>query len=354
MLSFFTPARVPVPFVRRNCLRDIKTAYVLMDFITDSKTLSENWANLSQDQMQRKNLIRDLSRIMLSLNRKHSSCIGSLTIDDDAMISVTNRPLSTVIPELENDRCPRIMGRKQTYTAADSYYNDLLLYHDTGILYKANAITSEVDGYAQAGALTMMRAALPNFVDRDLRHGPFVLQLDDLHQGNIFIDESGHVRWLVDFEWASFRPIQMQRPPLWLTGKGVDQFEDGELETYQTAYQEFVSIFEEEERILLPTKIPLGPHGLISRADLMRRNWDTSSLWYLLALDCPSALFNLLTQHIEPKFAKIKGHSASPLTLFWNFARFWRFDVSGIVQDRITDREIYEKELREIFTREET
>jgi len=45
-----------------------------------------------------------------------------------------------------------------------------------------------VDGQQQFSALTMMRALLPHFTDRSLRHGPFVLMFTDLHQSNIFLN----------------------------------------------------------------------------------------------------------------------------------------------------------------------
>lgn len=38
--------------------------------------------------------------------------------------------------------------------------------------------------------LFTMRGLLPYFTTRDLRHGPFVFNLTDLHRSNIFVDSN--------------------------------------------------------------------------------------------------------------------------------------------------------------------
>ena len=73
-----------------------------------------------------------------------------------------------------------------------------------------------------------MRAVLHHFTRREYRHGPFVSTLTDLHQGNIFVDNQWHITCLIDLEWACSLPIELQCPPHWLSGRAVDDIEDGE------------------------------------------------------------------------------------------------------------------------------
>jgi hypothetical protein len=56
--------------------------------------LSESWENQYQDKNRRANLFKDLSRIMLSLGRVPLPRIGSFTINDEGILSLTNRPLT--------------------------------------------------------------------------------------------------------------------------------------------------------------------------------------------------------------------------------------------------------------------
>jgi hypothetical protein len=134
------------------------------------------------------------------------------------MTKVANRPLSIIIPDAENDSCPPVVGRSHIYSTVESYVLDLFTYHDNRIRYQPNAVISIDDGLDQIEALTLMRASLPIFLNRHLRNKPFYPTLTDLHQSNIFVDDNWHIKSIIDLEWACFRPIEMFRPPLWLTG----------------------------------------------------------------------------------------------------------------------------------------
>lgn len=72
-----------------------------------------------------------------------------------------------------------------------------------------------------------MRTILPAFIRRDLRRGPFVMSLTDLHPSNIFVDEKWHITCLMDLEWACADPVEMIQPPHWLTNESVDRIIPG-------------------------------------------------------------------------------------------------------------------------------
>lgn len=66
-------------------------------------------------------------------------------------------------------------------------------------------------------ALTAMRATSPTFFRRELRRGPFVFALTDLHQSNVLVDKDWHITSIVDLEWGCSQPIEIIQPPYWPT-----------------------------------------------------------------------------------------------------------------------------------------
>jgi hypothetical protein len=121
-----------------------------------------------------------------------------------------------------------------TYSGTDTYLSDLLTYHDNRMRYMPNSMHNIVDGQEQLSALTIMRAILQHFINRNLRHGPFILTLTDLYQSNIFVNSNWQITAIIDLEWACVRPIQMQHPPYWLTNRSLDSLDAEYLEAYPT------------------------------------------------------------------------------------------------------------------------
>lgn len=182
---------IPCRYVRRQSARTLKTGYLVMNYIeeTHGKILSESWEELHHDKTRRFNLFSDLSRIMLSLAQSPLPRIGSLTIDQHGVLCLLNRPVTLRLQHLENEGIPTNIERSLTYSTTDAYLHDLLLCHDNRIRHQPNSILEKFDGQAQLSTLTAMRAMLPHFMSRDLRHGPFIPILTDLHQSNIFVDD---------------------------------------------------------------------------------------------------------------------------------------------------------------------
>ncbi|TVY53166.1 hypothetical protein LCER1_G005575, partial [Lachnellula cervina] len=99
--------------------------YRLHRFI-NSQMLSETWTERSQSQDLRANLIRDISRIILSLSQLPLSRIGSWTIDGRGVLTLANRPLIHQYQSPENEGIPTYIARILTYTTTNSYYTNLL------------------------------------------------------------------------------------------------------------------------------------------------------------------------------------------------------------------------------------
>lgn len=149
----------------------------------DAEMLSSTWETKRQDERARTNLFRGLSRIMLTLAKLPLQRIGSFTMDNQGVISLTNRPLRLQLHQLENEG------------------------------HQLNAANDEADCLAQMAVLSTFRTILPLFVRRDLRSGPFILTLTDINTSNIFVDEKWNIKYLIDLEWACSLPIEMLHPP---------------------------------------------------------------------------------------------------------------------------------------------
>jgi len=300
--------------------------------------LSESWETLRHDQDRRANLFRDLSRIILSLDRFTFPRIGSLTIDDHGVLSLTNRPLTCTVQQLENLGIPTDIPRDLTYSTVDAYLSDILAYHDNRIRYMPNSMHNTLDGQEQLSALTIMRALLRHFTNRDLRHGPFVLTLTDIHQSNIFVDSNWHITAMIDLEWACARPIEMQHPPYWLTSCSLDGLDGKHLEAYSSVHSEFLEAFETEERSLGKGDIP--------STRLMRKGWELGSYWYLSALDSPKGLYNLYLTHIRRRFAKPEDSNTE---FDRSVSAYWSTGVAEFIASKVRDKELYSSQLRQRF-----
>ena len=332
-------------YVRQRKPSDLRPGYLLLDYIEDKDgvMLLESWEEKRQDRSRRTNLFRDLSRIMLSLGRTPLPRIGSFTLNDQGVLSLTNRPLTLRLQDLENEGVPTNIARHDSYTSVEPYMLDLLAYHDSLLRHRPNSINDQLDCRAQMAVITGMRAVLPHFINRDLRNGPFLFTLTDIHQGNIYVDDEWHIKYLIDLEWACSLPIEMQNPPYWLTGRGVDQLEGEHLAEYNDVREEFMEAFENEEKLQYGTFLQ---KETLLRTRTMRRAWDSGAYFYFHALESTTGLFNLFLQHIWPKFpasvAARKGfdEAVSP---------FWSSDTDEVTATKMKDREEYEARLQALF-----
>ncbi|PSS16501.1 hypothetical protein M430DRAFT_50880 [Amorphotheca resinae ATCC 22711] len=334
---------VPCRYISRRCPSSLGVGYLIMDYIEDAdgRMLSESWEELHHDPNRRTTLFRDMSRIILALGQLPMPRIGSLTIDNRGVLSLTNRPLTCQLQIMENGGIPTNIDRNLTYSNTGTYLLDLLAYHDSRIRYQPNSIRDEFDGRAQMATLVMMRALLPNFVSRDLRHGPFVFSLTDLHQSNILVDSDWRIKCLIDLEWACSLPIEMQHPPCWLTGRAIDELQEGEhLEAFTRMHTEFLDAFEKEERLLSPTK-----HGALYRTNIMRTGWKIGNFWYFHALESPKGIYNLFFQHIQPRFAPSHNQTVFDRIV----APYWATDADEVIASKIKDFEVYTHQLQKAF-----
>jgi len=312
-----------------------------MDYIDEPEVqmLSSTWNKVPYQPDKTATFHRDLSRIMLSLSQCPLPRIGSWTIDSNGVLQLSNRPLGLRLHQLENAGIPTNIGRNLTYPSTDSYYLDLLSCHDSRILHQPNSIDDEEDGRAQMANLSIMRALLPHFTDREFRQGPFFYRLTDLHPSNIFVDNQWHIKYIIDLEWACSLPAETLRPPYWLTGRAVDDLLGENLDTFSKAYDEFLEIFEEEE-----LRYPPLFNACSYRTNIMRKGWKIGNFWYFHALDSPKGLFNLFRDHIQPRFAASQSDDPSDFSRI--VSEYWAVDTKDVIGEKLKDKETYENELR--------
>ena len=297
--------------------------------------LSETWDQDRHHRDKRINLYRGLSQIILSLSQIPLPRIGSWTLNSNGVLQLSNRPLTLQLHQLENGAISTMINRNCTYPTADTYYLDTLTCHDSRILHQPNSLTSEDDGRAQMARLTMMRALLPHFTNRELRHGPFLYRLTDLHPSNIFVDKDWNIKWVIDLEWACSLPSETLQPPYWLSGRHVDGLTEEYLDAFKEAYGEFTKIFEEEEKSYPPI------NGICSyRTALMRRGLEIGNFWYFKALESPKGLYNLFRQHIHPIFDPTRDISSD---FSQTVSKYWAPYMEQVIAAKLRDKEEYEK-----------
>ncbi|KGQ09099.1 putative 3-hydroxyisobutyrate dehydrogenase [Beauveria bassiana D1-5] len=203
----------------------------------------------------------------------------------------------------ENEGIPSGIPRDRTYAETEAYISDLITVQDNKIRHQPNAIHDVTDCRKQLAALTALRAVMHQFIKPELRDGPFFYTLTDLHPSNIFVDEYWNVVDIIDLEWAHSMPLQMQRPPFWLTSRGVDGFDnDAALSEYATVLVEYFQTYETEERRRNRTDF---------QTSVYRDMWHRGSFWYFHAAAIPAAMYGLFNKRIQPLFNKEHARSTA-------------------------------------------
>jgi hypothetical protein len=236
---------------------------------------------------------------------------------------------------LENDGAPRTMQTNDTYSSTDAFVSEMITFHDHRFLSQPNAIYSESDCRSQMAIKTLLRAFSHRYISRDRRQGPFFLQLTDLHASNIFVDNDWNVTCLIDLEWLCALPLEMLDVPYWLTGCSVDGIQDECYDEFDRIRQEFMHVFEEEER---NTRME---HG-IAISKVMQDTWESKGVWFWHCLSSVNAMYIILENHLCPK-------DSFPIEAESILSRFWCDDSEAVVQKKLADRERYNAELKRVF-----
>ncbi|KAL4965446.1 uncharacterized protein BDV14DRAFT_208695 [Aspergillus stella-maris] len=290
--SFTAVAHAPL-FSRTTCNRNacsLTANYLVMDCIegADGAMLSEPWECKRQDPQRRSNLFRGLSHIMLSLAQIPFHRIGFLTVSNQGVVSLINCPLTLRLQHLENENVPTHIETGLTHSTSDAYLSDLLACHYSRLRHVLNSVRDEEDGREQLSILTIMRALLPHFMDRDRRHRPF---------------------YIVDLEWICSRPLGMH--------------------------------FEKEEL----TVSPASERG-VRLTRTMRNGWNDGKFWYCYSLDNPQGLYNMFQEHIKGIFTNSNDEFDD---LERTIPPYWRVGALEFIAQKLEGKQTYDDSLRAIL-----
>ncbi|KAH9868375.1 hypothetical protein J1614_007447 [Plenodomus biglobosus] len=162
----------------------------------------------------------------------------------------------------------------------------------------------------------LIRAIAHQYLDRNPRDGPFVLQLTDINQSNFVVDDYWNVKSPIDLEWICSLTVQMLGPPYWLTGLAVDEIEGDDLESYEMMNGKYLSIPREEE-----TRQPASLLNGLSLVDVSKASWQKGARYF------------------AEKITKETGKSIS---------KYWSQDLK-ILEAKMAQRKQYDADLRRVF-----
>jgi hypothetical protein len=219
---------------------------------------------------------------------------------------------------------------------------DILACHDSRLRHQLNAANSAADCQAQMAVLSTFRTILPLFVRRDLRSGPFILTLTDIHASNIFVDEEWNIKYLIDLEWACSLPIEMLHPPSWLSDESFESLSP----LFEELYQEFLDIFKQEEALLFPVSQDQQRPQLFT--ETMRQGWTTGNFFYFLALESVTGLYFIFQRRIRPCFDSPDNCPDEALSVYWGLGS------EQFVASKVEQKKEYDDKLRRAFKCEDT
>lgn len=287
-------------------------------------------------------LFQGMARIMLSLARLPQPHIGSFQFNtSNGTIALSNRPLTCTMMIFENSGTPRTIQPGQVYQTTDSFASDMLTLHDNHLLHDSHAVRHEEDARERMTIRMLLRAVMHHFILSDGRNGPFLLQLTDFHQSNIFVDDDWNVTCLIDLEWICALPAEMLSVPYWLTNCSIDDIIDEEYGTFDETRQVFLAAMDEENK-------SLRMEHEIQITSTMRDAWASKGVWFWACLRSLNAWLFVFEDHLLPKFSTEKGLVGDLKQL----STFWREDVGYVVKAKVDDEEQYQAELRSLFESE--
>lgn len=321
----------------------IGTAYSILEYMGPEvgQMLSLTWAQHGNDVARRGRLYHGIARIMLSLARIPQPRIGAYRFDtSNGTITLTNRPLMCSAIIMENSATPRTIQPRKTYQCVESFTSDMLTLHDNYLLHQPHAVRDEDDARERFSIRTLLRAVSHHFITPRWRYGPYLLQLTDLHQSNVFVDEEWNVTGMIDLEWICSLPVDMLSVPYWLTNCSIDGITDEHYHGFDRARQDFLAAMENEAGMAT-----MKPKHDIPITHSMEETWLSKGVWFWACIRSLNGWLFVFEDHILPKFSRDKNLVAS----LKGASALWRQDVESIVKHKVADEERYIAELRTLY-----
>ncbi|KAM3519131.1 hypothetical protein NHJ13051_007718 [Beauveria bassiana] len=329
----------PSQYVRHDSSRfaALDIGYLLIETITSGDTLSSSW-DTKRDATRLQNLQGDLARIMVSLARIRLPRIGLFRLDSNGYLRLDNRPISVQSTIHENEGISLHMSRRITFSSVQDFVSSQLKTFETRFIEHPNAIDSPEDAWYQMASLAAAKVVFPQLFRDDLRNGPFVFSLTDLHRSNIFVDESWNITCIIDLEFACSWPIEFLQTPYWLGGKFVDEVTSADITPLHADFMEHIR--REEKLQCRDTDI----------SSIMQQSWANGTFWVPLALKDPTHFAAIFYKCILKDYFGFPDEELDNGAYFRFCSRLFHRDASSIIDRKLGDRDKYMKSLTEAFT----
>lgn len=135
-------------------------------------------------------------------------------------------------------------------------------------------------------------------------------------------------------EFACSLPIEFIQPPYWLSGKLVDEIEPAE---DAPVHAKFLQRLRDEEQIQNHTR------NAEPLSSTMQEAWIYGSFWVTLAVMDPVGFTSVFYDRILPEHFSFSPEELTKADYHF-FARFWRRDISSIIDKKQHDRSEYSEE----------
>ena len=313
---------------------------MLLDFIGSDKgkMLSDTLREFRETDTNRlENLIRGISRIMISLASKSQPRIGSLRFNDDGSTTLANRPLLCANFVLESEGAPKVVDKK--YATIGKFFDDMLRFRKEAFRARPNAVNDDEDCYLQMYQMTLLQRMKSHFVDHHYQ-GPFVLQFADFHAGNIFVDEEWNIVGLIDLEFVCALPPDMLRTPYWLLVDAIDEV-SGRIDEFGKIHKLFLDILRHEER-------NYNVEHNVSLSSYMDDAWKTHLCWFYGCFTSIDGMGYYLEDHLykvfdyEPSFDEETRYAKI-------LSARWPADSNAVVEQKLRDKAKYNDDLGRHF-----
>ncbi|RMY93110.1 hypothetical protein D0862_09308 [Hortaea werneckii] len=317
--------------------------YMLLDYIGDKGTMLsqtlKKFRDADPDRLQ--NLLRGISRIMISLASKAQSRIGSLRFSDDGSIELGNRPLFCANTILESEGAPKVVNR--TYATEGHFIDDMLRFREESFRAQPNAVNDEEDCRLQMFHMVLLRRMKAHFADRHYQ-GPFVLQFTDFHASNIFVDDEWNIVSLIDLEFVCALPPSMLSAPYWLTVDAMDEISD-RIDAYGRLHQLFTSTLRRYQQRLR------HEHN-VDLALAVESAWETYAYWFYGCFTSINCMPCCVEDHLYKKF-RFEPSPDEELRYARILSSRWSSDPDAFVKQKLCDKAKYNDDLALLFDREQ-
>jgi hypothetical protein len=124
-------------------------------------------------ELAKRKIYKQLADIVMELRLQPFDRIDALTLDGRDRWTLSNRPLTADLANLQRDGIEIRMA--SCYTSALEYFTNYFSHHRRRFLEQPNSTDEVSDAREKYAALSLFEPLISQFVNREYNEGPFVL-----------------------------------------------------------------------------------------------------------------------------------------------------------------------------------